>query len=323
MAGPSWPCHGNGHAAATSQIGARIRGERCGRPVTRSCSFYKRRRGRGAPWRDTLRLANGARYGYDAPTEVAAMKKLAAAVLIVVLLLSVTAVPSEAWGRQAVRGCCWGGWWLPGAIFGGLALGAAVAAASRRTTRTRPRRLLRGASAPSSTRRRPPTRRLRRPRCSARSSIPMAATCSTAMASASRGSGSGFRPRRLRLPRHRSASGDAALTTPTPRRPPPPAAGVPGAAMAKRAGHLHQAARPRIADRGQEVLRLRQGQDRHVGLMRAHDPRLVRRRDQPEQRLGQIAESHGEHLAVRQQRLAEGAAVRDNPCRPLRICSSV
>ena len=56
------------------------------------------------------------------------MKKLAAAVLVVVLLLSVTAVPSEAWGRHGGHGCCWGGWWLPGAIFGGLALGAVAAA---------------------------------------------------------------------------------------------------------------------------------------------------------------------------------------------------
>src|SRR5258707_14265418 len=56
------------------------------------------------------------------------MRKLAAAVLVVVLLLSVTAVPSEAWGRHGGHGCCWGGGWLPGAIFGGLALGAVAAA---------------------------------------------------------------------------------------------------------------------------------------------------------------------------------------------------
>jgi hypothetical protein len=58
------------------------------------------------------------------------MKK--AIVLLAVLALSVaTAVPSDAWrghGHGHWRGgCCWG-WWWPGAIIGGLALGAAVVA---------------------------------------------------------------------------------------------------------------------------------------------------------------------------------------------------
>lgn len=57
------------------------------------------------------------------------MRKLAVAMLAVVLVLSVTVVPSDAWSRGHFRGgCCWGGWWLPGAVIGGLALGAAVAA---------------------------------------------------------------------------------------------------------------------------------------------------------------------------------------------------
>lgn len=54
------------------------------------------------------------------------MKKLAAAMLVVVMLLSITVVPGEAWGRG--HGHFHGGWWLPGALIGGLALGAAVAA---------------------------------------------------------------------------------------------------------------------------------------------------------------------------------------------------
>jgi hypothetical protein len=45
-------------------------------------------------------------------------------------LLLGSAVPSDAWrGHGHWRGgCCWGGWWWPGAVIGGLALGAAVAA---------------------------------------------------------------------------------------------------------------------------------------------------------------------------------------------------
>jgi hypothetical protein len=59
------------------------------------------------------------------------MKKLAVVMLALVLVLSLAAGPSEAWGRGGHfhgHGCCWGGWWLPGAILGGLALGAVVAA---------------------------------------------------------------------------------------------------------------------------------------------------------------------------------------------------
>ncbi|HEX7786193.1 MAG TPA: hypothetical protein VF653_08230 [Methylomirabilota bacterium] len=43
-------------------------------------------------------------------------------------------MPSEAGGRWHGgrgwhgHGCCWGGWWWPGAFVGGLALGAAAAA---------------------------------------------------------------------------------------------------------------------------------------------------------------------------------------------------
>src|ERR1700687_5127050 len=120
--------YGNGHAGTTSQDrreDARRELESAGNKVG-SPSVVSTRAGgdRAPPGRDTVRLANRTRCGYHAPTEVAAMKKLAAAVLIVVMLLSVTAVPSDAWGRHGGRGCCWGGWWLPGAIFGGLALGA-------------------------------------------------------------------------------------------------------------------------------------------------------------------------------------------------------
>ena len=56
------------------------------------------------------------------------MKKLAVTILAVMMVLSITVAPSEAWGRGHGHGCCWGGWWLPGALFGGLVLGAAVAA---------------------------------------------------------------------------------------------------------------------------------------------------------------------------------------------------
>jgi hypothetical protein len=57
------------------------------------------------------------------------MKKLLVVLLAVVMVLSLTVAPSEAWrGHGWHGGCCWGGWWWPGALFGGLALGAAVAA---------------------------------------------------------------------------------------------------------------------------------------------------------------------------------------------------
>ena len=63
------------------------------------------------------------------------MKRMMAASLILLMVLTLTAVPSEAGGRwhgghgwHGGRGCCWGGWWWPGAFVGGLALGAAVAA---------------------------------------------------------------------------------------------------------------------------------------------------------------------------------------------------
>ena len=57
------------------------------------------------------------------------MKKAIVLLAVLVLLLG-TAVPSDAWrGHGHFRGgCCWG-WWWPGAIIGGLALGAAVATA--------------------------------------------------------------------------------------------------------------------------------------------------------------------------------------------------
>ena len=56
------------------------------------------------------------------------MKKAIVLVAVLVLLLG-TAVPSDAWrGHGHWRGgCCWG-WWWPGAIIGGLALGAVAAA---------------------------------------------------------------------------------------------------------------------------------------------------------------------------------------------------
>jgi hypothetical protein len=57
------------------------------------------------------------------------MKK-AVALLAVLVILAGVVVPSEAWARGfrgGHHGCCWG-WWWPGAIIGGLALGAAVAA---------------------------------------------------------------------------------------------------------------------------------------------------------------------------------------------------
>lgn len=67
------------------------------------------------------------------------MKKLGVGVLMVLALLSMSAVPSDAWTRGGGwhgggwhgggwhHGCCWGGWWWPGAFVGGLALGAAIA----------------------------------------------------------------------------------------------------------------------------------------------------------------------------------------------------
>src|SRR5262245_7839911 len=59
------------------------------------------------------------------------MKKAVALLVLLVVLLG-TAMPSDAWGRGGWRGwrggCCWGGRWWPGAVVGGLALGAAVAA---------------------------------------------------------------------------------------------------------------------------------------------------------------------------------------------------
>lgn len=56
------------------------------------------------------------------------MKK-AIVLLAVLALLFATVAPSEAWrGHGHWRGgCCWG-WWWPGAIIGGLALGAVAAA---------------------------------------------------------------------------------------------------------------------------------------------------------------------------------------------------
>src|SRR5438105_53368 len=55
-----------------------------------------------------------------------------ALVIVVVLVMLIGMVgPSEAWGRgghpHGFRGCCWG-WWWPGAIVGGLALGALAVA---------------------------------------------------------------------------------------------------------------------------------------------------------------------------------------------------
>ena len=56
------------------------------------------------------------------------MKKAIVLLAVLALLLG-TAVPSDAWrGHGHFRGgCCWG-WWWPGAIIGGLALGAVAAA---------------------------------------------------------------------------------------------------------------------------------------------------------------------------------------------------
>ncbi len=57
------------------------------------------------------------------------MKK-AIVLLAVLALVLATAVPSDAWrghGHFRGGGCCWG-WWWPGAIIGGLALGAVAAA---------------------------------------------------------------------------------------------------------------------------------------------------------------------------------------------------
>ena len=56
------------------------------------------------------------------------MKK-AIVLLAVLALILATAAPSDAWrGHGHFRGgCCWG-WWWPGAIIGGLALGAVAAA---------------------------------------------------------------------------------------------------------------------------------------------------------------------------------------------------
>ena len=55
------------------------------------------------------------------------MKKAIVLLAVLALLLG-TAVPSDAWrGHGHWRGgCCWG-WWWPGAIIGGLALGAVAA----------------------------------------------------------------------------------------------------------------------------------------------------------------------------------------------------
>jgi hypothetical protein len=53
------------------------------------------------------------------------MKKGIVILLAVLVLFSAVAVPSDAWAWRG-HGCCWGGWWWPGAFFGGLALGAAL-----------------------------------------------------------------------------------------------------------------------------------------------------------------------------------------------------
>ena len=57
------------------------------------------------------------------------MKKAIVLLAVFALLLG-TAVPSDAWrGHGHWRGgCCWG-WWWPGAIIGGLTLGAVAATA--------------------------------------------------------------------------------------------------------------------------------------------------------------------------------------------------
>jgi len=57
------------------------------------------------------------------------MKKWAVGLLAMLVVLSGTAVPSDAWVRGGGfhhgfhGGCCWGGWWWPGAFVGGVALG--------------------------------------------------------------------------------------------------------------------------------------------------------------------------------------------------------
>ena len=69
-----------------------------------------------------------------------AMKRLMVAGLVLLMVFTLSAVPSEAgggwhgghgggWhGGHGWHGHGWGGWWWPGAFVGGLALGAAVAA---------------------------------------------------------------------------------------------------------------------------------------------------------------------------------------------------
>ena len=52
------------------------------------------------------------------------MKKAIVLLAVLALLLG-SAVPSDAWRGHGRGG--WGGWWWPGAVMGGLALGAAVA----------------------------------------------------------------------------------------------------------------------------------------------------------------------------------------------------
>ena len=54
------------------------------------------------------------------------MKKGIVVLLAVLMLFSAIAVPSDAWAWRGHHGCCWGGWWWPGAFVGGLALGAAL-----------------------------------------------------------------------------------------------------------------------------------------------------------------------------------------------------
>jgi hypothetical protein len=57
--------------------------------------------------------------GSEAPEEDA-MKRLILVLLGVLILLTGTVVPSDAWGHGV-------GWWAPGLFFGGLALGTALA----------------------------------------------------------------------------------------------------------------------------------------------------------------------------------------------------
>jgi hypothetical protein len=64
------------------------------------------------------------------------MKRMAVTALVLLVIFTLSVVPTEAggsWhgghGHFHGHGCCWGGWWWPGAFVGGLALGAAVAAA--------------------------------------------------------------------------------------------------------------------------------------------------------------------------------------------------